>query len=185
MIFKQKLPYRNRFLAFVIEFDGARRYVSINLTKFIMAMSLNKVQLIGNLTRDPEMRQIPGGSTVASFGIATNFRWKDQEGNQQEKTEFHNIVAWRKLAEICGQYLKKGSKVYVEGRLQTRDWEGEDGVKRYRTEIVADNMIMLDKKGGTGGDMDRSPAGIREEAPVRSESEVPVEEEIKVDDLPF
>lgn len=184
MIFKQKLYCRNPITIFVIEFDDARRYVSINLTKFIMAMSLNRVQLIGNLTRDPEMRQIPGGATVASFGIATNFRWKDQEGNQQEKTEFHNIVAWRKLAEICGQYLKKGSKVYVEGRLQTRDWEGEDGVKRYRTEIIADNMIMLDRKGAdTGGDMDRTPAGIREEAPPARE--VPVEEEIKVDDLPF
>src|SRR3990167_9321245 len=109
-----------------------------------MAMSLNRVQLIGNLTRDPEMRQIPGGQMVATFGVATNFTWKDQSGQQQSKTEFHNIVAWRKLAEICGQYLKKGSKVYVEGRIQTRDWEGEDGVKRYRTEVIVENMIMLD-----------------------------------------
>lgn len=112
-----------------------------------MAMSLNRAQLIGNVTRDPELKQIPGGQTVASFSIATNFVWKDQSGQRQEKAEFHNIVAWRKLAEIVGQFVKKGSKVYVEGRIQTRDWEGEDGVKRYRTEIVAENVIMLDKKG--------------------------------------
>jgi len=112
-----------------------------------MAMSLNKVQLIGNLTRDPEMRQIPGGQVVTSFGLATNLSWTDQSGQRQDKAEFHNIVAWRKLAEICGQYLKKGSKCYIEGRIQTRSWEAEDGSKRYKTEIVADNMIMLDKKG--------------------------------------
>lgn len=116
-----------------------------------MAMSLNRVQLIGNLTRDPEMRQIPGGQTVANFSIATNFVWTDNAGQKQEKAEYHNLVAWRKLAEIAGQFLKKGSKVFVEGRLQTRDWEGEDGVKRYKTEIVVDNLIMLDRKGGMGG----------------------------------
>lgn len=118
-----------------------------------MAMSLNRAQLIGNLTRDPEVKQIPGGQTVASFSIATNFTWTDSSGQKQEKAEFHNIVAWRKLAEICGQYLKKGGKVFIEGRIQTRDWEGEDGVKRYRTEIVADNMIMLDRKGEAMGGM--------------------------------
>ena len=116
-----------------------------------MAMSLNRAQLIGNLTREPELRQIPGGQTVASFSVATNFSWTDSSGQKQDKAEFHNIVAWRKLAEICGQYLKKGSKVFIEGRIQTRDWEGEDGVKRYRTEIVADNMIMLDRKGNAIG----------------------------------
>lgn len=117
-----------------------------------MAMSLNKVQLIGNLTRDPEMRQIPGGQVVTSFGLATNLSWTDQSGQKQDKPEFHNIVAWRKLAEICGQYLKKGSKCYIEGRIQTRSWEAEDGSKKFRTEIVADNMIMLDRKGDAGGD---------------------------------
>ena len=158
-----------------------------------MAMSLNRAQVIGNLTRDPEVKQIPGGQVVATFGVATNFSWKDQSGNPQSKTEFHNIVAWRKLAEICGQYLKKGSKVYVEGRLQTRDWEGEDGIKRYRTEIIADNMIMLDRKGEpmAGGSFQREAGGINQSAEV---SEVPVEagaaapaggEEIKIDDLPF
>lgn len=155
-----------------------------------MAMSLNRVQLIGNLTRDPEMKQIPGGQVVTSFGLATNFTWKDQSGEQQNKAEFHNCVAWRKLAEICGQYLKKGSKVFVEGRLQTRDWEGEDGVKRYRTEIILDNMIMLDRKGDyqEGGEM-REAAGLSEAPEYSSEASVSAgsksEEDVTVDDLPF
>ncbi len=155
-----------------------------------MAMSLNKVQLIGNLTRDPEMRQIPGGQVVTSFGIATNLTWTDQSGQKQNKAEFHNIVAWRKLAEICGQYLKKGSKVYIEGRLQTRDWQGEDGVKRYRTEIIAENMIMLDSKGnsmGGGVPMDNS---MRESGGLDNDSsgdteKASQEEEVQIDDLPF
>lgn len=153
-----------------------------------MAMSLNRAQLIGNLTRDPEVRQIPGGQMVASFGIATNFTWKDQSGNRQNKAEFHNIVAWRKLAEICSQYLKKGAKVFVEGRIQTREWEGEDGVKRYRTEIVADNMIMLDSRGNAMG-MEREAAGIEKAAPndFPGDEGVPVTDgdDIKIDDLPF
>lgn len=157
-----------------------------------MAMSLNKVQLIGNLTRDPEMKQIPGGQVVATFGMATNLTWTDSSGQKQTKVEFHNIVAWRKLAEICGQYLKKGSKCYIEGRLQTRDWEGEDGVKRYRTEIVADNMIMLDKKDGGmgGGSYQRDAGGISKGAEENSGQEsapAPVSggDEVKIDDLPF
>lgn len=166
-----------------------------------MAMSLNKVQLIGNLTRDPELKQIPGGQVVVSFGMATNFTWKDQSGERQSKVEFHNIVAWRKLAEICGQYLKKGSKVYIEGRLQTREWEGEDGTKRYRTEITADNMIMLDSRGGAAGGapMEREAAGIPtetaaapEEAPagagepvVAASGEEKKDEDVSIDDLPF
>ena len=156
-----------------------------------MAMSLNKVQLIGNLTRDPELRQVPGGATVASFGLATNLSWTDQSGQRQDKAEFHNIVAWRKLAEICGQYLKKGMKVYIEGRIQTRDWEGEDGTKRYRTEIVADNMIMLDRKGDFAGGPSQSQAehgGIQRDAGegVDMNSPAPAaEDEIAVDDLPF
>lgn len=159
-----------------------------------MAMSLNRVQLIGNLTRDPEIKQIPGGQVVATFGVATNLTWKDQSGAQQSKVEFHNVVAWRKLAEICGQYLKKGSKVFVEGRLQTRDWEGEDGVKRYRTEIVADNMIMLDRKGGEagGGTYQREAGGINKAVQENSaeQENAPVtagggEDGVKIDDLPF
>lgn len=129
-------------------------------------MSLNRAQLIGNLTRDPELRQIPGGSTVASFSIATNFSWKDASGQRQDKAEFHNIVAWRKLAEICGQYLKKGAKVFIEGRIQTRDWEGEDGVKRYRTEIVADNMIMLGHRTQRGAAAPANDKLVREDVDV-------------------
>lgn len=152
-------------------------------------MSLNRVQLIGNLTREPELRQIPGGQTVASFTVATNFSWTDQSGQRQDRPEYHNIVAWRKLAEICGQYLKKGSKIFIEGRIQTRDWEGEDGVKRYRTEIVADNMIMLDRKGDaivgseqafSGGLNRKEDSGSSDGAPV------PVaEDDVTIDDLPF
>lgn len=106
-------------------------------------MDLNKVMLIGHLTRDPEIRNIPSGETVANFGLATNRVWNDREGQRQQAVEYHNIVAWRKLADICGQYLKKGNKVYIEGRVQTRQWEGQDGIKRYRTEIIARDLIML------------------------------------------
>ena len=105
--------------------------------------SLNRATIIGNVTRDPEVRQIPSGQSVCTFGIATNRTWTDASGQKQEQVEFHNVVAWRKLAEICGQFLRKGRKVYVEGYLQTRDWEGQDGVRRYRTEIIAENMIFL------------------------------------------
>ncbi len=161
-----------------------------------MSMSLNKVQIIGNLTRDPELRQIPGGQVVATFGVATNFTWNDSSGQKQTKTEFHNVVVWRRLAEICAQYLKKGSKAYFEGRLQTRDWEGEDGVKRYRTEIVVDNMIMLDSRGNPMGDngmqavpMERSAGGIDQDDSSSQEtanaSSGGSEEEVSIDDLPF
>ncbi len=166
-------------------------------------MSLNRAQIIGNVTRDPELRQIPGGQTVASFSVATNFVWTDQSGQKQERAEFHNIVAWRKLAEIVGQFVKKGSKVYVEGRIQTRDWEGEDGVKRYRTEIVAENVIMLDRKGSSGdGEMGgytgapRRAAGIQqnqqaENQPAESGGDMEnapqsaPQDEVAIEDLPF
>ena len=156
-----------------------------------MAMSLNRVQLIGNLTRDPELRQIPGGQTVATLSVATNFSWTDQSGNKQDKAEYHNVVAWRKLAEICGQYLKKGSKVFVEGRMQTRDWEGEDGVKRYRTEVVADNMIMLDRReGGMAAATQEFGGGIKESRDNNHQTQAEVapamsEDEVTIDDLPF
>lgn len=135
--------------------------------------SLNKVTLIGNLGKDPELSYTPSGVAVAKFSVATGERWKDQEGNVQEKTEWHNIVAWKKLAEICGQYLKKGSKVYLEGKLQTRSWDDKTtGVKKYMTEVIADDLIMLDSKGGSGAS----------ESPVPSESRVAEPEK---DDLPF
>ncbi len=158
-------------------------------------MDLNKAMIIGRLTAEPEVRNTPGGQTVASFSVATNLTWKDQSGQKQEKVEFHNVVAWRKLAEICGQYLHKGSKVYIEGRLQTRDWVGQDNVKRYRTEIIADNMIMLDRFGaGTGQGSVGAPPPPAEEPPVEPvidvnedmpKNENSDKEEIKVENIPF
>jgi len=157
-------------------------------------MNLNKAMIIGNLTRDPEVKTTPQGTSVASFSVATNFVWKDQSGQKQEKAEYHNIVAWRKLADIIGQYLKKGSKVYIEGRLQTRDWTGQDGVKRYRTEIVADNMIMLDRAGNSSQGGNYSPKSapaattdlptIQQDAPAPAISESD-SDEIKLEDIPF
>lgn len=147
-------------------------------------MNLNKAMLIGNLTRNPELRTTPAGQAVCSFGLATNRRWTDQSGQKQEQAEFHNIVAWGKLAEICGQYLVKGKKVYVEGRLQTRKWQGQDGGERIRTEIVMENMQMLDRAGSGS-----SPQGASEPAaPVSQEpaATVPLSDEgIKIEEIPF
>jgi single-strand DNA-binding protein len=137
--------------------------------------------IIGNVTRDPELRTTGGGQSVCSFSIATNMRWTDNQGQQQERAEYHNIVAWRKLAEICSQYLAKGRKVYVEGRLQTREWEGQDGQKRSRTEIVADNMIILDKKGAGGASP--MPSGSTTPSPEKDESVG--DQEIRLEDIPF
>src|SRR3989338_4115095 len=128
-------------------------------------MDLNKVMLIGNVVRDPDIRTTPSGQSVASFSIATNFVWKDKEGQRQQRAEFHNIVAWRRLGEIVGQYLKKGSKVYLEGRLQTRSWDDQNGIKRFRTEVVADNMIMLDKAGAGGSASRRASAPEPQDTP--------------------
>ena len=125
--------------------------------------NLNMVQLIGNLTRDPEMRYTPQGNAVASFVIATNREWV-VGGERKQSVDFHNIVAWNKLAEICGQLLKKGTKVYVMGRLQTRDWTDNGGVKKYKTEIIIEDMILLTpKKDGEGSeDMDLDIEGQSE-----------------------
>jgi single-strand DNA-binding protein len=112
-----------------------------------MAKSLNRVQLIGNLTRDPELRYTPSGAAVCSFGLATNRSWTTDTGEKKEDTEFHNIVAWNKLAEICSQYLTKGRKAYVEGRIATRSYTGKDGQQHQRTEILIEDMIILDSKG--------------------------------------
>jgi len=146
-------------------------------------MNLNKAMIIGNVTRDPELKNTPSGQSVVSFSVATNLVWNDQSGNQQKKTEFHNIIAWRKLAEICAKYLRKGSKVYIEGRLQTTDWTGNDGVKRYRTEIVADNMIMLDKSSGQVSGTPGANSNNQEE--VIEIPEEPSDEEIRVENIPF
>jgi single-strand DNA-binding protein len=144
-------------------------------------MDLNKATIIGRLTADPESRTTPTGQTVVSFSLATNLVWKDSNGEKKEKTEFHNIVAWRKLAEIISQYLKKGSRIYLEGRLQTRSWEDQNGVKKYRTEIIADNMIMLDNKSNnTSGTS--NPSAPEDSAPQKKEE---AEEEINIEDIPF
>ena len=112
-----------------------------------MPKSLNKVILIGNLTRDVEKRLTPSGTAVASFGLATNRSWTTDNGEKHEETEFHQIVAWNKLADLCEQLLHKGTKVYLEGRLTTREWSGQDGAKKQRTDIVIEEMILLDNKG--------------------------------------
>ena len=171
-----------------------------------MARSLNRVQLIGNLTRDPELRYTPSGSAVCTFGLATNRTWTTDSGEKREEVDFHRIVAWNKLAELCSQFLVKGRKVYVEGRLSTRNWTGQDGVQKSTTEVVIDDMILLDNKQGTGAG---APAGgssgePREEAdeastrpkaaPKKKEEEevidAPVsrskdEDEVAPDDIPF
>ncbi len=154
-------------------------------------MDLNKVMLIGRLTRDPESRTTPQGLTVANFSLATSRVWKDQSGKQQEATEFHNVVAWRRLGEICVQYLKKGRQVYLEGHLQTRSWDDKtSGQKKYRTEVVADNMIMLGGKGEMGGAStfeQPQPKSQSEPAPAMAmAASMPVsDEEIRIEDIPF
>lgn len=147
-------------------------------------MSLNRAQIIGNVTRDPEVRTTTSGQSVANFSVATNTQWTDAQGQKQERTEFHNIVAWAKLGEICGQYLAKGRRVYVEGRLQTRDWETQEGQKRQRTEIIAESVIMLDRPPGSSGQvMTEATAPAVAGAPVVEKTMG--EEEIKVEDIPF
>jgi single-strand DNA-binding protein len=127
--------------------------------------SVNKVILIGNLGRDPETRYMPDGGAVTNVSIATTEQWKDKNGEKQEKTEWHRVAFFGKLAEIAGEYLKKGSQIYVEGRLQTRKWQDKDGQDKYSTEIVADRMQMLGSRQGMGGgDREREPGGDREGA---------------------
>lgn len=154
--------------------------------------SLNKVMLIGNLTRDPEVRYTANGTSVATLGLATNRTWKDANGETQESAQFHNLVAWGKMADICQQILAKGMMVYVEGELNTRSWEGDDGVTRYRTEIRISEMKLLDSKGKQGVGTDGAPAS--EAAPTGSSSstggDMPADDDIPMDedptaDLPF
>ena len=153
-------------------------------------MDLNKAMIIGRLTRDPELRTTPSGAKVCSVGIATNFVYTNQQtGQKVEQVEYHNVVFWRKLAEIVSQYLKKGRRIFVEGRLQTRSWDAQDGSKRNRTEIVADNMIMLDS--GLGGKTDNAAAAStpsEETAQPPAAEELPTiqqGEDINVEDIPF
>ncbi len=149
-------------------------------------MDLNKVQIIGRITQDIELKQTPNGQNVTSFSIATNRNWTDSSWVKQEQVEFHNIVLWWKLAEIASQYMKKGSKVYMEWRLQTRNWEAQDGTKRYRTEIVWENMIMLDNKSDNPWDFSKnSNSATTSTTPAVKKSKIKEEEEISVEDIPF
>ena len=138
--------------------------------------SVNKVILIGNLGRDPEMRTTPQGTSLARFSVATSTTWKDASGAKQERTEWHDVVAWEKLAQICGEYLHKGKMVYIEGSLQTRSWEDQAGQKRYKTEIKANNVVMLSPP-------PRSDASRPAPAPEESEAAEPVA--AYDDDVPF
>lgn len=174
---------------------------------------LNKVMLIGNLTRDPEIRTTTSGQTVAGFTVASNRSWNDAQGERQNAVEYVDIVAWGKLAEITGQILRKGRKVYVEGRLQTRNWEGQDGIKRFKTEVIARDLIALDRAGAaaletpgvspvstdTASDFDKSleeifsDQEVSQETPKKKEQPALDEtgkkkdesEEINIDEVPF
>lgn len=153
--------------------------------------SLNRAQVLGNLTRDPEVRNLPSGQSVCSFAVATNRRWKDKDGNQKEETQYHEVTIWGRLGELASQMLSKGKKVYVEGRLQTTSWEGNDGNKRSRTEIVAENFIPLSPK--EGGAAFEAPTSISDESPKstkksvdnKSEETAAPTDEINLDDIPF
>ncbi len=146
-------------------------------------MDLNRATILGRLTRDPELRSLPTGKSVAVLGIATNRQWTDQNGQKQKQVEYHHVVLWSKLAEIAGQYLKKGARVYIEGRLQTREWAAQDGAKKNRTEIVGENLIMLDSARG-GESFSGGAATGTGQTPSAAPSE-PTDEEIKVEDIPF
>lgn len=162
-----------------------------------MAWSINKAFILGNITRDPELRSTPNGQSVTSFGVATNRRWKDASGASQEETQFHDVVAWGKLAEAISQILKKGAKVAVIGRLQTRGWDAPDGSKRSRTEIIMEDFVPLTPKGSsTGDDFDTNegsaedfgaPATPAPTAKQSSKKQTPPagDDEINLDDIPF
>ena len=156
-----------------------------------MARGINKVILIGNLGADPEVRYAPSGSAVANPRLATSDSWLDKaSGQRQERTEWHRVVLFGRLAEIAGEYLRKGSKVYIEGRLQTRKWQGQDGQDRYTTEIVANDLQMLDSRQGAGGfdappmDAEAAPARSRPAAQQPAAAPPPVNDDFE-DDIPF
>lgn len=157
-------------------------------------MDLNKVMLIGRVTQDPEIRTTQSGQNVANFSLVTNRMWKDDKGERQERPEFHRVVAWGRLSEIIGQYAPKGKQLYVEGRLQTRNWEGKDGVKRYSTEIVMENMILLGGKSSGGkttnqaapaAEKEPSPSPSPQKAQAQPQKDAATEEEINIEDIPF
>lgn len=151
-------------------------------------MNLNKAFILGNLTRDPELRQTATGQNVASFGVATNRVWSDSSGNRQTQTEFHNVVLWGRLAEIAKEYLSKGRLVFIEGRIANRSWLDQQGQKKYRTEIVAENM-QLGPRFQSSAPQSSDPVKSQTPAPQNSEPEilpeVQLDEEIKVENIPF
>lgn len=150
-------------------------------------MNFNKAFVLGNVTRDPELRTTPSGQNVCSFGLATNRMWRDPKGERQQAVEFHNVVAWGRLAEICNQYLKKGSLVFIEGRIQTRSWQDQNsGQKRFRTEIIAETMQLGPRQAGAApgapGDQAAQPAPPE---PVETIPYPGEEDEIKPEEIPF
>lgn len=159
--------------------------------------SLNKVQLIGNLTRDPELRYTPTGAAVCTIGLATNRTWTTESGEKKEETEFHRVVAWNKLAELCSQLLAKGRKIFVEGRLRTNTWQGQDGAQRSTTEVVIEDMIILDSRrpgvvtedGGQAPAVTApAPAPKAKKAVEKQTTEAvvaPGNEDVNPDDIPF
>ncbi len=159
-----------------------------------MARSLNMVQIIGNVTQDPDVRQIPSGAAVATITVATNRSWKDQSGQMQEESEFHNVVLWRGLADIAQQYVRKGTKVYIRGYLKTRSWESQDGSKKYRTEIIADDLMLLTPKrdgetnsfGSNHGDeMGAGSSMSQKTAAGGGIQSISDQEPIQIEDIPF
>ena len=153
-------------------------------------MNFNKAIVIGRVTKDPEIRTTPNGQNVASIGLATNRVWNTNSGERQEKVEFHSIVAWGKLADICGQYLSKGQLVLFEGRLETRTWEGQDGIKRSKTEIIAENMQMGPRTKSSGGGENTSyqaenKSTVNDNQNKNADDGNNKEEEIKIEDIPF
>lgn len=154
-------------------------------------LNLNRAMVIGNATRDPELRTTPNGKSVASFAIATNRRYTDASGETREEVQFHEIVAWGKLADIVNQVIQKGAKVYVDGRIQTRHWEGQDGNKRERTEIIAENVINLSPKSG-GSDYTPAPKteekndqGASKNDAAGKKADADMDSDINLDDIPF
>lgn len=146
-------------------------------------MNLNKIFILGNVVKNPESRSTPSGQTVATFSIATNRMWTDKQGQKQKKAEFHNIVAWGKLGEICAQYLEKGKLVFIEGRIETRSWDAPDGTKKYRTEVIAENMQMGPRSSGAPNASEsgsRSQGSDIEEVPIIESGD-----EIEIKDIPF
>lgn len=160
-------------------------------------MNLNKVMLVGRLTRDPEIRNTSGGQSVATLSLATNRFWKDKSGQKQDKTEFHNVVLWGRLAEIAGQYLTKGQEAFIEGRMETRKYTAKDGSERRVTEVIAENMQLGSRAAGSSsapGSFNKPVTATAQQRPqqdARAEEEIPTinldeeQDEVRIEDVPF